>query len=303
MNVANLRAAFSRGELSRDDFWLQAQHEYRRLRHNASLPEGGAVRGIRDVDGVLQLELRDGLKMVWDPEDLRTAPNMLMNHGEYESRELDVLLEAARRAQIVFDVGANVGWYTLNIARAIARRGGHVYAFEPIPRTFGVLQHNVRLNALQSCTTLSRLGLGERAETVQFYLPRVTGSVAASMQPLFADQENEQVTAQVVRLDDFIAERRIKRLDLLKCDIEGGELFMLRGALESIRRFRPVIFLELLRKWSRIHGYHPNAVISLLATEGYRCSAITPDGLELVTEIDDQRTSTNFLFTHHDSRA
>ena len=302
MNVARLRAAFGKGEITRDEFWARAQEEYQRVRHNASLPEGGAVTRIRDVEGTLQLELRDGLKMVWDPDDLRTAPNMLMNHGEYEAQELEILLDAARKAQIVFDVGANVGWYTLNIARSIARRGGHVYAFEPIPRTFAMLQQNVRLNALQSCTTLNQLGLGERAETLEFYIPQTTGSVAASVRPLFEDQPNERVRAKIVRLDDFIAERGIKRLDLLKCDIEGGELFMLRGAMDSIRKFRPTIFLELLRKWSKVHGYHPNDVIALLSAAGYTCHAITADGLRELTEIDDACTSTNFLFTHRDSR-
>jgi FkbM family methyltransferase len=302
MNLAKLREAYARGELARDDFWTQAQREYRRLREHSSLPASGAVKGIRDTGGELVMELRDGLKMRWDIEDLRTAPNMLLNHGEYEARELHVLLDAARQAQIVFDVGANVGWYTLNIARAIARRGGHLYSFEPIPSTFATLQANVRLNALQSCTTLSNVGLGDAAKEVEFYVPKVTGSVAASQRPLFDQQENERITATIVRLDDYIAEKGIKRLDLLKCDIEGGELSMLRGGMESIGRFRPVIFLELLRKWSKAYGYHPNDAIALLATVGYQCFAITDDGLEQLREITDECESTNFLFRHEDSR-
>jgi FkbM family methyltransferase len=302
MNLAKLRDAYARGELARDEFWTQAQLEYRRLRERSSLPMTGAVKGIRDAGGDLVMELADGLKMQWDIEDIRTAPNMLLNHGEYETRELHVLLDAARQAQIVFDVGANVGWYTLNIARAIARRGGHLYAFEPIPSTFATLQANVRLNALQSCTTLSNVGLGDAAKEVEFYLPKVTGSVAASQRPLFTEQENVKITAKIVRLDDFIAQKGIKRLDLLKCDIEGGELSMLRGGMESIARFRPVIFLELLRKWSKAYGYHPNDVIALLATAGYKCSAITDDGLEQLREITDECASTNFLFKHEDSR-
>ncbi|HYC49719.1 MAG TPA: FkbM family methyltransferase [Gemmatimonadaceae bacterium] len=302
MNVAKLRGAYERGELPRDEFWLRAQEEYRRTREHSSLPSNGAVKGIRRVDDDLIVELRDGIRMRWDIEDMRTAPNMLLNHGEYESRELQVLLDAARQAQIVFDVGANVGWYTINIARAIARRGGHLYAFEPIPRTFATLQYNVRLNALQSCTTLSNVGLGDAEQQVEFYLPKVTGSVAASQKPLFEQQENEKVTAKIVRLDEFIAQKGIKRLDLLKCDIEGAELLMLRGGMDSIARFRPVIFLELLRKWSKVYGYHPNDVIALLAKVGYQCFAIGDDELVPIASIDDETTSTNFLFTHGDPR-
>ena len=302
MNVARLRDAYQRGELPRDEFWLKAQAEYRRTRENSSLPNNGAVKAIRRSGDELVIELRDSLRMRWDIDDLRTAPNMLMNHGEYESRELQVLLDAARQSQIVFDVGANVGWYTINIAHAIARRGGHLYAFEPIPRTFATLQYNVRLNALQSCTTLSNVGLGDVEKEVEFFLPKVTGSVAASQKPLFEQQENEKVTAKIMRLDDFIAKKGIKRLDLLKCDIEGAELLMLRGAMDSIARFRPVIFLELLRKWSKVYGYHPNDVIGLLAGVGYQCFAMGEEDLIPIASIDDSTTSTNFLFRHRDAR-
>jgi FkbM family methyltransferase len=302
MNLMRLRESYARGEITRDEFWIKAQQEYRRSRELASLPTSGVVKRIRDVGGDLVIELRDGIRMRWDIEDLRTAPNMLLNHGEYETRELEVLLDAARQSQIVFDVGANVGWYTLNISRAIARRGGHVYAFEPIPSTFATLQYNVRLNALQSCTTLTNVGLGEENRTVEFFLPKTTGSVAASQRPLFEQQENDRIVARIIRLDDFISERGIKRLDLLKCDIEGAELLMLKGGMDSIGRFRPVIFLELLRKWSKAYGYHPNDVITLLAAQGYHCFAITAAGLERMTEMDDQCESTNFLFKHRDAR-
>jgi len=301
MNVAKLRAAYERGELPRDEFWLKAQQEYRRSRENSSLPASGVITRIRDDGGTLVIELHDGLRMLWNIEDLRTAPNMLLNHGVYEARELQILREIARHAQIVFDVGANVGWYTLYMARAIARRGGHLYAFEPIPKTFETLKYNVLLNALQSCTTLSPLGLGETAADVEFFVPSVTGSVAASQRPLFEDQTNERVPARIVRLDDFVSERALKRLDLLKCDIEGGELLMLKGGLDTIRRFRPVLFLELLRKWSKAYGYHPNDVITLLKREGYLSYAISERGLETISEIDDDCVSTNFLFVHGDS--
>lgn len=301
MNIAKLRDAYALGEIPRDEFWLRAQQEYRRTREHSSLPANGVVRRIRNAGGDLIIELHDGLRMRWDPEDLRTAPNMLLNHGAYEPQELQILREIARHAQIVFDVGANVGWYTLNIARAIARRGGHLYAFEPIPSTFQTLQENVRLNALQSCTTLSQLGLGEKADDVEFYVPNVTGSVAASQRPLFEQQDNRKVRARIVRLDDFVAERALKRLDLLKCDIEGGELAMLKGGLDTLRRFRPVLFLELLRKWSKAYGYHPNDVLTLLKREGYAAYAIGERRIERIAEVGDDMESTNFLFVHGDS--
>lgn len=296
MTLPELRAQYERGTLPRDEFWFAAQREYRRLREKSPLPPNGAIRGIHAEGERLIVELRDGLRMYWNPDDLRTAPNMLLNHGEYESHELEILLREAKNATVIFDIGANIGWYTLHLARAIAPRGGRVVAFEPIPRTFAALRDNVRLNDIEGVATLRNVGLGERAGEVEFYLPAVTGSVAASQRPLFEAQANEKIRARIERLDDVVRDLGVDRLDLLKCDIEGGELLMLRGGLETIRRFKPVLFLELLRKWSKAFGYHPNDVITLLAAEGYQCFAIADSGLRPIEAIDDAVVETNFLF-------
>jgi FkbM family methyltransferase len=205
-----------------------------------------------------------------------------------------VLKAIAKHCEIVFDIGANVGWYALNIGRALPTNA-HVYAFEPIPRTFAVLARNVALNELNNVTPLP-FGLGEASDDVDFFIPGVTGSVAASQRKLFESQSNERVRATITRLDDVAKQLGINRLDLIKCDIEGGELSMLLGGLQTIRRFKPAIFLELLRKWSRVYGYHPNDVIALLKDEGYVCHAIAESGLERIDLIDDDTMSTNFLF-------
>jgi FkbM family methyltransferase len=294
MTIQELKARFARGELPRDEFWLAAQKEYRLLREQSPLPDNGAITAIHDVSGDLVVELPNGLRMLWDPNDLRTAPNMLLNHGAYEEGERAVLMAIAKHCEIVFDIGANVGWYALNIGRALPANA-HVYAFEPIPRTFAVLARNVALNDLNNVTPLP-FGLGEASDDVDFFIPGVTGSVAASQRKLFESQSNERVRATITRLDDVTRQLGINRLDLIKCDIEGGELSMLRGGMETIRRFKPAIFLELLRKWSRVYDYQPDDVIALLKGEGYACYAIGDSGLERLLAIDEDCTSTNFLF-------
>jgi FkbM family methyltransferase len=292
--LEELRDSFARGELPRDEFWLRSQQLYLKLRERSPLPPAGVVRRIYRVQEDLIVELREGMRLLWNPEDLRTAPNMLLNHGTYEARELAVLLAVAAKCKVVLDVGANIGWYTLNIGRAVEGMG-RVYAFEPIPDTFATLERNVALNGMRN-VTLMNVGLGETTGEVEFYLPDVTGSVAASQRPLFSEQQNARVQAKVRRLDEVAKELGLERVDLIKCDIEGGELAMLKGGIETIRRFRPAIFLELLRKWSREYGYHPNDVIALLGAEGYRCYAIGERELEPIAEIGEDTKPTNFLF-------
>jgi len=296
--LAAARRDFAAGRLPRADYWRVAAECYLELRERTPLESGGPIKAISSDAGALVAEMRDGIRMVWDPRDVRTVPNWMLNHGDYERTEKAALAALAEDASVVFDVGANVGWYTVNIARQIAPRGGRVYAFEPIPRTHATLEKNVALNKLNAAVSLSRLGLGDTPGETTFYVPAATGSVAASQRQLFENEANEKVTARIVRLDDVVAELGVKRLDLIKCDIEGGELLMLRGGGDTIRRFRPMLFLELLRKWSKAYGYHPDDVIGLLAREGYRCWAITDAGLEAMTSMQEDCVHTNFLFMH-----
>jgi hypothetical protein len=98
--------------------------------------------------------------------------------------------------------------------------------------------------------------------------------------------------------DDFVARERIKRVDLIKCDVEGAELFVLRGAAQVIERDKPIVFLEMLRKWARQFDYHPNDIIGLLAASGYRCWAIGEHALREIEAVDDDTAETNYVFLH-----
>jgi FkbM family methyltransferase len=292
---AALRRDYEAGTLPRDAYWARAQELHRGLYGYFDLLRGGPVREIRIRDGELVVEVEGGLRMGWNPEDRRTVPNMLLLHGAYEASELAVLLAAAEGAEVVFDIGANVGWYTLHLARALGP-AGRVYSFEPMPATFAALQRNVALNGLGERVTLNQLGLAEEAGEAEFYVPEETGSVAASRRPLFQEQRNQAVRATLDTLDGFVARAGIERLDLVKCDIEGGELPMLRGGRATLERFRPVVFLEMLRKWSRAFGYHPNDILDLMGGLGYRGYALGEGGLEAIERVDESCVHTNFLF-------
>ena len=298
-SLAHGRSEFAAGRMTREEYWRHSAECYARLRERTPLDPGGEVRSIKDVEGRLVMEFRDGLRLLWNPSDVRTAPNWVLNHGPYEPVERAALEAIAETSTVIFDVGANVGWYTLALARRVAgSRGasGRVYAFEPVPSTYATLQANVALNNLADTVRLSDTGLSDISGEVAFFVPTQTGSVAASQRQLFDREANTKITARVARLDDVVRQLDLRRLDLIKCDIEGGELLMLRGGMDTIRRWHPVLFLELLRKWSRAYGYHPDEVIQLLGNEGYRCWGIAGSGLEPVERMTDENPCTNFLF-------
>lgn len=100
-------------------------------------------------------------------------------------------------------------------------------------------------------------------------------------------------------MDDWNKENNIYP-DFIKCDVEGAELLVLKGGEETLKSKKPVIFIELLRKWAQKFNYHPNEVIKFLKNLGYKCFIISNNNLIEVLEITETIQETNFIFLHEE---
>jgi transketolase len=291
-----LVSAYEQGELERDAYWSKMRGEHARLEAYTRLCGRGDLASIEIHADGLQVVYRDGLRMRFRPEDTRSVPSVTVNHGSYEPAESRALLALAADARVILDIGANAGFVALRLARAVQDRAAVVHAFEPVPSTFSELCQNLSLNATRARVVAHPFALGESRGQVTFYVPAFQGSVAASAQPLFTADDNRAVEVDMTTLDEFAAREGLERIDLVKCDVEGAELFVLRGGMQTLSRTRPVLMLEMLRKWARAHGYHPNAILALLAPLGYRCFSLGTDGLVEHDQIDESTAPTNFFF-------
>jgi|GEM_PF-79922 len=294
-------AAFESNRLARDEFWQQMQTFHHALADYSNLVGRGELASIEIHPTGLVVVLNDGVRMSWRPEDTRSVPSVMVNHGSYEPREVAALCALAERAEVILDIGANAGFMALKLARAAKSVAARVHAFEPVPSTYVELEHNVQLNRLSGRIRRHNLALGEAPGSVPFFVPAFHGSVAASMRPLFPGAQRE-VVVTMSTLDTFVGEQKLTRVDLIKCDVEGAELFALRGGLETIKKFRPVLMLEMLRKWARAFGYHPNDILALLLPLGYRCFSLASGVLNEHEQIDDRTAATNFFLLdpeHH----
>jgi hypothetical protein len=103
------------------------------------------------------------------------------------------------------------------------------------------------------------------------FLPNGDHGQAALVQHCDGSWRNGKVTPieiEMIRLDQYA--QGLNKIDLLKCDVEGAELLVLRGAESSLRRFRPRIFLELDERWTTSFGWMPGDVIRFLRGIGYK---------------------------------
>jgi polyisoprenyl-phosphate glycosyltransferase len=296
-SLLELRTSRAAGHLDRNLFWREASERTSILRQLQPMIAHGTIDAIEVDAHELRLKLANGARFVWDPEDMRAAPNTAFLDGTYEPQELAVLSGLASNSRVIFDVGANIGWYAIQLART-AGADTRVFCFEPVPSTHAKLVRNVGLNELESRIRIFDFGLSDKIGNHEFFLPERSGSAAASARNLHPDELVAQFSVRLDVMDDLVAREQIARVDLIKCDVEGAELHVLRGAKQVIERDRPVIFLEMLRKWARHFDYHPNDIILLLRQSGYRCWAVGDGSIREIDAVTEDTPETNYVFLH-----
>jgi FkbM family methyltransferase len=299
VSLEEKKRAYASGKLTKPAFMdaMHASHEA--LFEYARLLPATAIEKIEVTDGLVVMTFREsGVRLICDPADKRVAPIEAFNFGAYEKAEVDLSRALIEPGASILDVGANVGFYSLTFARLIP--DVRICAFEPIPSTFDYLRRHVALNGVANVRIFD-FGFSDREGRTTFYF-YPEGSGNASLANLSAGPSVREVVCPLRRLDDFVRSEGIA-VDFLKCDVEGAELLVFRGGVETLRTHRPIVLTEMLRKWSARFGYHPNEIIELLAGLGYRCFTIAGDRLRELARMDESTVETNFFFLHGEKHA
>lgn len=237
------------------------------------------------------------LSMYLDDTDLCAVPSQLLNRGFYEDEELDMVLEILKllpKNSTFLDVGANLGWYGLNVLKNFPEMS--VYSFEAVPETAKRLKANFELNGFKDNIHIYNYGLFTENTKKSFYYD-VVASGASSMADLRELSTTKVIEVEMKRLDD--CNINFDNVEFIKCDVEGSEYFVYQGAEETIKKFKPIIFSEMLRKWSAKFGYTPNDIIKFLNQMGYECYVISEGkNLRPCPAVDENTIETNYYFLH-----
>jgi len=151
----------------------------------------------------------------------------------------DKLLELLDKNAVVLDVGGNIGYTALRMAQIVGE-GGKIYTFEPDPLNYSNLTKNLSLNSFKNIFA-SNIGLGAEYKQVKLFVNTESNRGGNRINEL-ADSNFEIV--KIVPLDRFVADNSIDKIDLIKIDVEGYELKVLKGANEILRKHRPLLFIE-----------------------------------------------------------
>ena len=188
--------------------------------------------------------LDEKYKFYWDRYDPRTAISCLVVQGYYEKYETKILSYFAdTKAGSIIDIGANLGYYAVILGKLL-RSSDKLIAFEANPQIIEMLNKNIAINGLQEDIKVFNCALSDiNDQKLKLYIPFKAGSSAASLNKLHPDDTNNSIEITTQRLDDVTQIRNLESISLIKIDVEGAELNVIKGALETIRENKPVLFV------------------------------------------------------------
>ena len=223
--------------------------------HRLSIDNGTATLGIADVSVVLpppeRLALQKSAWLVTHPEDVI---------------ELEVLLKLAKQADgVMFDVGAETGMLAAFFCKASNQ---NAVCFEPVPQSRKLIKVTAKLNGLGDRIEIVPSALGDKVGVLSLHYDKATGFAHAQNYESSSVSATANIAAQVTTIDAVRASAKAK-LAILKIDVEGMEGEVLRGAVNTLRRERPVVLLELHHNYLAARGINLERVLSGVVDHGY----------------------------------
>jgi FkbM family methyltransferase len=245
----------------------------------------GAVR-VPPYDGKEPFELKiegmPGIKMYLDPTDKVITPTILVL-GNWETSETAWFLRVVKPGDTFVDAGANAGYYTIIGSRLVGEKG-KVYAFEPEPEMFALLEKNVRLNGLTN-VVLERKALSNRKGTLKLYLADKNKGDHRIYQP--EGESRPSVDVEAVRLDEYFKGHQ-RKINVIKSDTQGAEGLILEGmtGLLEGRTDGPTIFMEFWPHGLKGMGTDAAALLKMLQSYDYKFYDIDSKDVHKLTRVE-----------------
>lgn len=213
--------------------------------------------------------------------------------GYFDSRGIGFLKNQLKEGDVFIDIGANIGAFAL-IASKCVGPSGRVVAFEPVPYVFEYLSANVLRNQLTNIT-LEPKAVYSKSEKI---LLHVSGLGNTGMTSIFSHEEKigDVIKVQSVAFDDYLINQGIEKVDMIKLDIEGAEFEALQGMKESLRKFRPVLFIEINNEVMERGWVSKEQLLTFLRDLGYEQYAIDTKGNVNKTEKTSDVEYFNYAF-------
>ncbi|MEQ7127290.1 FkbM family methyltransferase [Actinopolymorpha sp. B11F2] len=187
---------------------------------------------------------RWGTELLVNPYYLLDAS--VIAFGAFEPDLHQYLERHVRSGMICFDVGANIGVVSVHLGRLVGQ-SGRVHAFEPVPAILERLDQHVERNGMTQVVNVHPIALSNQTGTASFAVADSDASNQA--QGSLVTRNNPSLTrlldVTTVTLDEFVEQQKVDRIDLMKIDIQGSEIFLLEGGKRTFSELGPDLLMEV----------------------------------------------------------
>lgn len=223
------------------------------------------------IGRLIKYTLVDGHRMYLDERD---SLKLLVN-GSYELFKTDLVKKHVRPGDIVVDVGANIGYYTLLFAKLVGENG-KVYAFEPDPTNFRLLQKNVQVNGYNNVVLVQK-AVSSKTDRAKLFL---SATNKGDHRMYDSNDGRPAVEIETVSLNDFFCADM--KVDFIKMDIQGAEGGALQGMFSVLRENQDLrLISEFWPGGLKRFGTEPIEYLKLLADMKFRIYVIKEKGRQL----------------------
>ncbi|OYU93280.1 MAG: hypothetical protein CFE21_21170 [Bacteroidetes bacterium B1(2017)] len=222
--------------------------------------------------------------------DLKKHVDYRLYINTFESTTINYFIDCLKKDMVVLDVGANIGIYSL-ISSKIVGGNGAVFAFEPSPYCQKRISENMNLNSFKNITIIESC-VSNTNGTTDFYL--CDDDAYNSMTKYTMLPYEKKIELPVITIDDFIKNKKLNSVDILKIDTEGVDHLVIEGASETIRLFHPIIFFEYNRVISDKSSSNIGSGLYLLWDLGYEIYEFRNEILTLI-EFDTLPTQSDII--------
>ncbi len=232
---------------------------------------------VQNKDVELVISLNNDCRLICNLRDW--IPWNIFVHGSYitEANYQKFMLEKALNCNIIFDIGANIGYYTVQFSKATT---GNIHAFEPMDYQHSVLLRNLELNNLSNVIPVKQIA-SDKNELIRIY-QNLTGNTGTSS--IYNKTEHYE-DIQSISLDAYCKKHNITEVDLIKIDVEGHEYSVLKGMRELLRKKKVKhLFIEICNQQLNKAGTSSVEILEFLVIYGYKCYSIKTGQTEVYHE-------------------
>ena len=195
-----------------------------------------ATAGLKQRDVEIANGVAKGLKF----NNAESSPELGL--GTYEVPIQNIFAQHLKAGDVFYDIGANVGFFSIVAAKLVGDTG-KVYAFEPGEENAKAVRHNAQLNDFNRIEVIEK-AVSHTSGSGQLLLAKYSGGHALATADAPPDLAG-QVTIDLVSIDDLIASKQIEPPNFVKVDVEGAELDVLKGMIQTIKTYQPTVIYEV----------------------------------------------------------